>query len=963
MNELLKALGHGEYVAFGLSNGMRVILVRDEASPIVRGTIVVHAGAIDSPDTGIAHYFEHIMFKGTDTIGTTDYQSEKVHLDAIEELYDRLSKTKSPSRRKEIQREINAESVKASKYAVPNDYANLAGKYGGSGLNAATSYDYTRYDYNFSPEYFEHWCRLNSERLLRPVFRLFQSELETVYEEKNMYANRLGNTEQEKINYRKAYPHPYAFPIIGSTEALLNPNLREMKAFYDKYYVADNMAIILTGALPPMADVKELLEETFGRLRQSNGGVKHPSNPAPKPFGFRERMYVRSSTMHAKTALLLWHTVPLGHPDLLPIQVLQEMLNNDSKTGRLDELVLSGRLPNVAAFNSSMREMGSFSIYVMPHPGQQSYSEAERLALDALRDLSRDTPENRNLFRRVVLSLIKTQYFNLEGMKSRHSTLVNLEKEGSNLDNLDREIKRLRTMDYSEVVRVIGTYLGENYLDVRERKGTYPVERIAKPGYEPIPGRTDDAVSVYAKFLSGLVPKKYEIRTENFSRDGRPDFVYPGGKVSLYHTPFGQSGIFTLDILHFRQKKGHPAAELLPAYLDMVGGGGMTSKVLFEKLQDLGATLGFAYREDSFLISLNGYDSRFAEAVRLTAAFLGAPDANPDALRQEQTNYRLNFETQLQTEMSLFSWAFSTVLRGKEVRRSQIFSPDEMLVLTPDDMVRELEETLGYEADVHYSGGLSIEEVKETLSEVWPLSRVQKESDGYGYFVPLVTGEDALYAYPDPHGGSQSLIGSYQGLGALIPEDRRLLDFYAYYLGGYMGSVLFQEVREYRSLAYAVQSYALMPHPAYRPSETAYCALCHQVFSRADKTREALETLAHFVKSSPWSLERLVDAQKSYRGEALTGFPDSVRMNTRRAALLRRSGYDEDPIREKIALSEEDPGTLLGRLTDFHERVIKPTPMVYTLFGNADTLTEEYLNRPVRLLTLEDITKPSTPRV
>ena len=955
MIDLLQTFGDAEYHAFSLSNGLKVVAVHDDGAPFVRGTVIVFAGAKDSPNTGIPHYFEHMMFKGTDTIGTVDYDREKPLLDKVEELYGRLSKATKARERRELQREINLASLEAAQYAVPNDYANLVGQYGGSELNAATSFDYTRYDQNFAPEYFEHWCRLNSERLLRPVFRLFQSELETVYEEKNMYANRLGNTEQETVRYKQAYPHPYAYPIIGSTEALLNPDLRGMKAFFEKYYAANNMGLVLTGPLP-REGFTELLEETFGRLPRKE--ITRPVNPAPLPFASRERLYVRSSTMHAKTAILLWHTVPLGQPDLLPLQVLQELLNNDSKTGVLDQLVIKGQILEAVGFNSSLLETGDFSIYLLPLAPNQSYTQAEERVLKALYGLREATSENIALFRRVRLSLLKTQYINLEGRKSRHSVLVNLMKEGSSLEELAEEMHRLETMAYSEIVEVLDRYLDDHYLDVRERKGTYPVERVAPAGYEPVRVPESHALSPFARYLASLETKPRVLPVQDLAMDGASVPLRGNPMTRLFHNGEAANGIFSLDILHFRKKAGRPASEMLPQYLELVGGGGLTAEELFSRLQDIGATLSFSSREDSFLLSLSGFDRHFRETIDIMAAFLEAPERKPEVLKQKQTAYRLSFETRLKTEKSLFSWAFSNVLQGREEWRSRTFSTGEIEALSVDDLFFELSETLATEADIHYSGSLSREEVLKELSETSLLSAVSRPSEGYSYHTPKRYDDTRIFLLDDPNHGSQSLIGSFLHLGLLSPEDLSLLDFYAYYLGGYMGSVLFQEIREFRSLAYSVQSYPMSPHPALPEKEGRASALCAQLFTREDKTAEALETLEAYVRETPFTAERIASAQSGYRGDALAEFPGTFRMNTRRAALLIRSGYDRDPIADKVSIADEAPETLLLRLRRFHEEIIKPAPIIHTIFGNAEAIEGSSLSGPLSRLTIDDVTKP-----
>ena len=252
---------------FKLSNGMTVWLNEDHSQPKVFGAVVVKAGAKDCPNTGIAHYFEHIMFKGTDRIGTVDYQAEKPWLDSISVQYDLLSQTQDEAERTKIQQHINELSLKAADYVIPNEFNRLISKYGGSSLNAGTGYDVTFYHNTFLPQYMEQWCWLNSERLITPVFRGFQGELENVYEEKNRASDGMAGDAMEKVMGAVFKTQPYAYPILGSTENLKNPRLSDMAAFYKKYYVASNMGLILCGDITPDSTLTTLLEQTFASVR------------------------------------------------------------------------------------------------------------------------------------------------------------------------------------------------------------------------------------------------------------------------------------------------------------------------------------------------------------------------------------------------------------------------------------------------------------------------------------------------------------------------------------------------------------------------------------------------------------------------------------------------------------------------------------------------------------------------
>ena len=241
-----QSVGVLEVKELKLSNGLTVWLNEDHSQPKVYGALIVKAGAKDCPNTGIAHYLEHVLFKGTQKIGTVNYAEEKLWLDSISAKYNELSRTTEPQQRLKIQQDISRLSQRAADYAIPNEFDRLISKYGGSKLNAATSWDYTQYYNTFSPQFLELWCELNSERMLNPVFRLFQGELETVYEEKNRSADDMLSTALDKLLAAVFKGHPYQYPIIGSTENLKNPRLSDMEDFFRRYYVAGNMGLMLS---------------------------------------------------------------------------------------------------------------------------------------------------------------------------------------------------------------------------------------------------------------------------------------------------------------------------------------------------------------------------------------------------------------------------------------------------------------------------------------------------------------------------------------------------------------------------------------------------------------------------------------------------------------------------------------------------------------------------------------------
>ena len=340
-----------------LSNGFTVWLNEDHTQPKVYGAVVVKAGAKDCPNTGIAHYFEHILFKGTDKIGTVNYAKERPWLDSISAQYDLLARTSDPAARTLIQQHINKLSIKAADYAIPNEFEKLITTYGGTGLNAYTTFDETVYHNYFAPQYIVQWCELNSERLINPVFRLFQGELETVYEEKNMQSDNMLLQAATVAQARGFAGTPYAWPVMGSTENLKNPRLSDMQRFYNAYYVAGNMGLILSGDIRA-SSLRPLLERTFGRIKagQAPASAKSvlPNFRGTSPLKLKLPIPVMKAEGYAFKG-------PDEHnADYMPVQVMLAMLNNHAQAGLLDSLTNAHLMMAAQSISFNLKDFSAF---------------------------------------------------------------------------------------------------------------------------------------------------------------------------------------------------------------------------------------------------------------------------------------------------------------------------------------------------------------------------------------------------------------------------------------------------------------------------------------------------------------------------------------------------------------------------------------------------------------------------
>ena len=268
-----------------LDNGLTVYLSPNAEEPRFHAEIVTRAGSKHDPstNTGLAHYLEHLLFKGTQSFGTEDYNAEAPLLTKISDLYEKRAAEQNESKRREIYQKINDLSIEASSFAIPNEMDRAYSDMGAKGLNAHTWHEETVYKVNLPANRLEHWAKMESERFAQPVFRLFHTELETVYEEKNRAIDNKHRLIYRAVNNLLFKFHPYGQQsTLGTVEHLKNPSIYAIEDFYATHYVPENMAICLSGDLDP-DQTFEIIEKYFSRGRTpllcvpNRNGKNYPS--------------------------------------------------------------------------------------------------------------------------------------------------------------------------------------------------------------------------------------------------------------------------------------------------------------------------------------------------------------------------------------------------------------------------------------------------------------------------------------------------------------------------------------------------------------------------------------------------------------------------------------------------------------------------------------------------------------
>ena len=916
--EDLNALKVKEY---RLENGLTVWLNEDHSQPKVFGAVVVKAGAKDCPDTGIAHYFEHMMFKGTDRIGTLDYESEKVLLDSIAMKYDELAMTEDTAARARLQKEINELSIRSSEYVIPNEFNRLINRFGGSGLNAATSYDATIYFNTFSPQYMVQWAEINSERLINPVFRLFQSELETVYEEKNMYGDFIGGQVMDTLMARYFGPHPYAYPIIGSTKNLKNPRLTEMHKFFEDYYVASNMALILSGDFDAQ-QVMPILEKAFSRIRSGNA-PKQEKVMLP-PFNGRETMKVKFPIPFIKAMGLGFRGVSANHEDQVALNIAVNLLNNANGTGYLDKLMVEHKLMGALAINESMNEAGILAVAIMPKLLIQSYSSAEKMVWDEINRVKNGDFSD-EMFNSLKLEQKRQYASSLENIDSRATIMMNLFSQGKSWNDYLNEVARIESITKEDVVRVAQKYFSNNYLCVTKSTGKYPKDNLPKPAFSPVVPRNADASSSYAKQLEKIPEQQVAPRIIDFEKDVKTSKLTP--LVTLYTTPNPLNDIFTLNISYGIGALEQPELMQLTNYLQLLGTESLSFEQFRSRLQSIGSTLAFDVTPDAFVMKVTGFDNHIDETMELVGDFIRHAKADDKKLRQIVDDAKVSEKAFFKSGDNVASALLEQVKYGDQSRYLRKLSLSQIKKLKGKDMLAIYDKVRSVQCDLHYCGTLPVEKVIGTIRQHLPLERTTIASNS-PYYRELKQYDRPTVFFIDMPDMAQSIVYGYvKGDPVDDKASRHASRLFSVYFGGDMSSLMFQEIREFRSFAYRTSGRYQLPNHAHKGTAGSFTAM---LSTQSDKTLDALGVLDSLIREMPLKPERVEAVKQTLVNRINNDYPP-FRNLSEKGASARMEGFDRDPAEEFL----RDIATMdMQDISRFYREQISGRPVVYVIAGN-----------------------------
>lgn len=895
---------------YHLDNGLKVVLCENHDQPEIYGAVYVHAGSKNDPldATGMAHYFEHIMFKGTDRIGTINWEKEKVYLDSISLMYDKLHETTDPAARQSIQMKINELSIASTDYAIPNEVDVILTQMGGKGLNAGTSYDQTMFFNTFPSNQLSKWMDVYVERFRNPVFRLFQSELEAVYEEKNMYGDGPINAFQEYMFKETFGEHPYGRPVIGYTEHLKNPQPAKMREFYNTYYVANNMTLILVGDFN-MESIEPMIAEKFGTWR-SGELPKEPTYTLPK-FNGPTVKEVRMTPM--KMGALIFPGIKNSDPDMLPLTMACSVFFN-GETGLTDKLMLNGDLMMAALLPLSLEDQGANVVLYVPKILGQSHEEAEKLIFNCLDQLKKGEFSD-ELFEAVRMGMLTGRIRATENLNQLANLFLEMETTGQTYEEFLAETERIKTITKDEVVAIANKYFGNDYLDIRSKMGFPDKDKVEKPNWKPLEAKNTNMKSEFAKMIEAEEVPEVTPQVIQIGTDVKITDITDGFK--LYSAINTANDIFELKFYFNYGSLNDPDLDKAASYLSMQGTEDKPFQQLALELQKMGASISTYAIENYFVVSVTGFDADLEELLDLCYQKLYHPSNDESQIKILADGEKMNIATQKDDASTWARAVREYAWYGEKSEYLNHTSLKEWSKRSGSELLAEVAEALKYDGYVTYTGGQFPKVLAKSISahRILPLKPLKGEEK---VLVEKQFTEPQVFYAPNKK-FRQSNIWFYVPGEKLSLEDEALSGLFSKYFGTDMYSIVFQEIREFRSLgytAYASYSYdGLERKPGY---------LYGFLGTQGDKTFDGIDAFSELIKDMPERVEKF-NASK----EALLKSNASQYYTFRSKPGMVRywiwKGYDHDPraeVTERIRKAE------FKDVVGFYNRMIKDRPVV-----------------------------------
>ena len=928
---------------YTLRNGMKVFLSVNHESPRIAAHIAVRTGSRNDPaeTTGLAHYLEHLMFKGTKQFGTSDPVKEAPYLDEIEARYEQYRKVTDPAKRKQLYHEIDSVSQLAAQYNIPNEYDKLMAGIGGIGTNAYTSTDVTCYTEDIPANEVDRWARIQSDRFRNMVIRGFHTELEAVYEEKNIGMAK-DMWKLEEALYAKAFPtHPYGTQTtIGTQEHLKNPSITNIKNYYNNYYCPNNIAICMAGDFDP-DKVIAIIDKYFGDW-QPNKKLSRPEFAPLKPITAPVDTTVLGQ--EAEFVTLAWRLEGGSSLQCDTLEVISSMLKNET-AGLMDlNLDQPHKIMGSGVYPDEMTDYSLLMLFGYPNQGQ-TLEEVRDLMLGEIDKLRKGDFDNDLLTS--VVNNTKLQYLrglNNNGARARY--LVNAFINGVEWEQVVGQLDRMSHMTKQQIVDFANRHLlSNNYVCVYKRLGEdTSVKKIEKPAITPIPTNRDKQ-SDFVKNLMAETVEPIQPRFVDYKTDMTVSKTKAG--LPLLYKQNTDDDLFTLAYKYDFGNTADLKYSLALSYLDYLGTKTLTPQQFKQKLYKLACNFSTSVDDNYTFITISGLNENMPEAVALIDDLLKNATVDNEAYSQLVDLIIKGRNDAKSNQEQCFARLMAYGQYGPNNEYTNLLSEKELRDINPSELIELVKNLSNMKHEVMYFGPMSVKDFSATISK---LHKTPKE------LMDVPFGMDYM-EQPTPE--TEILLAPYDAKNIYMvqytnserdwtPEHAPVISLFNEYFGTGMNGIVFQELREARGLAYSAAARYNQP-ARLGHKEDAYT----YIITQNDKMMDCVDEFNKLIADIPQSEAAFNLAKESlikkYASRRTTRF--NV-LNSYIWAQERGLDYD---ISAKVY--EALPKLYLFDIVDFEKENMAGKPYRYLILGNEKELDMDRLQKiaPVKRVTLEEI--------
>ncbi len=933
-----------QVLEYTLVNGLKLFMSVNPHEPRIFTHIAIRAGSKQDPadTTGLAHYMEHMLFKGTSRIGALDWEREKVLLEHISDLYEQHRHAATEAERAQIYQEIDRISYEAALLVVPNEYDKLSVAIGADHTNAYTWLDQTVYVNEIPCNELERWMLLESERFRMMALRLFHTELETVYEEFNISQDKdfrkVGNALRAML-----YPtHPYGTQTtLGRPEHLKRPSHVNIQRYFQTYYVPNNMAILLAGDFDP-DEVVRLAERYFGHYRPSPVPLLHfePQPEIKSPI--RQEVFGQESPY----VQLAWRLGPAASEEQVLLAAIRRMLYN-KQAGLLDiHLNQMQQVLESEAWSWPNADYTTFGLYAQPREGQ-TLEEAEQLLLQQVVRLHQGDFDE-NLLKAVVKDYKLDEWKALESNADRVARMTFAYVNGIPWAQQVQRTAAMEQLTPQEIIDFSRQHLRmDNYAVVYKRQGADPnVIKVEKPPITPVP-LNRDSLSAFAQEFLQLQPQPIAPWFEDFGTRIQSQPLGNGIVMDYVHNP--TNPLFQLHYIYEMGKNSDPALAIAMSYLPYLGTSRWSAAQIQQKLFGLGLALNTRCQDERTYLTLSGLEESLEEGIILLETWLRELQEDADALQNVISDILLQRQNDKSDHQVILREALSAYARYGPRSPFTFRLPEPTLrALQPEQMTAYLRGLPQMEHRIYYYGQKDSAEVAQLLEKhhisygadmkpALPLQRFEELDTPVHQVLfvdfPLVQTDVLMLSKGTPSFNATELLHQ---------------DWYNEYFGYGLSSIVFQEIREAKALAYS--TYAMYSSPTRK--EYAHYLRAY-VGTQPDKLADAIPALLRIMEDMPIAEGQIVHTQQSVlkRMASERVLPSRLYWVVRRWQDLGiMHDFDRDIYTYLQNAHWQD-------LVNFQQQFVKGRAFTILVLGSRERINLNYLANfgPLRELTLEEL--------